>query len=582
MVIIHKVFSLLLIVSFVLVGTYAVQPTNAQTIFIQDGDLIRATGTVDIYIVKIVQNKQFKRLILNPTIFESYGHLRWENVKDVSQATLNQYTTSNLVIEVYPNLEPVSGNVYALFPEGDVGVKRLVVGGSYDNNSVYYINHIEAGEGFYRTGQPITLSGSGTTQTQITQPTNIPPPPTQPDPQPTQEQPNQRRVDTHTNPDGSYEKLYTGDDGRLDYIDSYSADGVKKYTYHKRTRKAQEAGRSITQYYDSNGYIIQPIALPEPTDADDRAYLVKNIIARNTKQECSTNLLGIGDIIGNLAVPQYLCIRYGDPNRNYWAGGLYSDGFVFVVGETVSYRNTLVHELCHAWQDHYLSVTDRGYIGGRNFSFDNSSAGKEFIKILGFVRETHYNTTEWFLPQNSPYLGVYSQHRLRQTPTEMSAEICMLFIMGHHDGNGNDGYYAAFNNPKIRQWFEKYVVNIADIPVLPEAQDPRIIVEFDENGVLTDKHYFTDDFRWERSETFCRGSSSMICGLAYYYPNSDQVSQKQFTVYYHNTTTPRKITYRRNDRPNSWERMEYYDRDGNKTKTEYYDDDFNIIRTENH
>ena len=58
---------------------------------------------IDIYIVKITGSKLFKRLILNPTIFESYGHLRWEDVISVSPQTLNQYRTSDLVREVYPD-----------------------------------------------------------------------------------------------------------------------------------------------------------------------------------------------------------------------------------------------------------------------------------------------------------------------------------------------------------------------------------------------------------------------------------------------------------------------------------------------
>ena len=49
------------------------------------GDLIRnpnAEGDAkyDIYIVKLVGEKKFKRLILSPHVFDSYGHLNWDNV----------------------------------------------------------------------------------------------------------------------------------------------------------------------------------------------------------------------------------------------------------------------------------------------------------------------------------------------------------------------------------------------------------------------------------------------------------------------------------------------------------------------
>ena len=80
--------------------TNAQQPLLISTQTIQDGDLIRAQGTDDIYIVKIINNKQFKRLIINPDIFDSYGHLEWSNVQDVSQITIDSYQTSNLVRRV--------------------------------------------------------------------------------------------------------------------------------------------------------------------------------------------------------------------------------------------------------------------------------------------------------------------------------------------------------------------------------------------------------------------------------------------------------------------------------------------------
>ena len=73
-------------------------PLLISTQTIQDGDLIRATATNDVYIVKIINEKRFKRLIINPDIFESYGHLEWENVQDVSQICCWIVTqTSNLV-----------------------------------------------------------------------------------------------------------------------------------------------------------------------------------------------------------------------------------------------------------------------------------------------------------------------------------------------------------------------------------------------------------------------------------------------------------------------------------------------------
>ena len=113
---------------------------------ILDGDIIRNPNTegiaqFDIYIVKIIGDKKFRRLILSPTVFESYDHLRWEDVKLVSQDTMNLYTISNLVrcINDY--------KVYQLFPSGDTGSKRHLDMSAaeferqgYDWDSVYIIN----------------------------------------------------------------------------------------------------------------------------------------------------------------------------------------------------------------------------------------------------------------------------------------------------------------------------------------------------------------------------------------------------------------------------------------------------------
>lgn len=74
--------------------------------FLPEGALIRASGTLDVWIVKYSGEKQFRRLILSPHVFDSYEHLRWEDILDVSQATVDSFTESALVradggIDVY-------------------------------------------------------------------------------------------------------------------------------------------------------------------------------------------------------------------------------------------------------------------------------------------------------------------------------------------------------------------------------------------------------------------------------------------------------------------------------------------------
>ena len=113
---------------------------------IVDGDLIRnlnaeGMASLDIYIVKLVGTKKFKRLILSPHVFESYEHLNWEDVKDVNQETMDVYTISNLIRAVGDD------KVYELFPSGDTGTKKWLnitaeefVNQGYDSNSIYEIN----------------------------------------------------------------------------------------------------------------------------------------------------------------------------------------------------------------------------------------------------------------------------------------------------------------------------------------------------------------------------------------------------------------------------------------------------------
>lgn len=147
-------------------GVIALAPV-AQAATIVDGSLIRnpnAAGDAkfDVYVVKLMGTQKFKRLILNPAIFNSYGNLfKWSNIMTVDQAMMDAYTTSALVrIET-------DAKVYALAPAGDVGSKSwmnvsadtfVAAGGVW--NSVYTINGID--------GAGYTAAGDLTTQAQVT------------------------------------------------------------------------------------------------------------------------------------------------------------------------------------------------------------------------------------------------------------------------------------------------------------------------------------------------------------------------------------------------------------------------------
>ncbi|MEA2097511.1 MAG: hypothetical protein U9P70_00290, partial [Patescibacteria group bacterium] len=126
---------------------------------IADGALIKSDATnsdgtptyesLDIYIVKIVGTKQFKRLVLNPTVFESYGHLNYGDVQTITQAEMDTYTTSSLVrVDTDPEEK-----VYAMAPDGDIGSKgwvnltstQFVDEAGSDPESIYTINSVDGG-----------------------------------------------------------------------------------------------------------------------------------------------------------------------------------------------------------------------------------------------------------------------------------------------------------------------------------------------------------------------------------------------------------------------------------------------------
>lgn len=106
------------------------QPSSANAATILDGDLIKnpdAAGELknDVYIVKIVPSagsgqveKRFKRLLLSPHVFESYGHLSWDQIKYVSQSTMNLYPTSDLVRCYDPERGINDPKVYKLTHDG--------------------------------------------------------------------------------------------------------------------------------------------------------------------------------------------------------------------------------------------------------------------------------------------------------------------------------------------------------------------------------------------------------------------------------------------------------------------------------
>ena len=149
--------------SKVISDTINYQPKATDEISsLHDGDLIQnpqATGLAkyDVYVIKIVGAKKFKRLILNPKVFESYGdqfdHNQngnpWDDIQKVSQATLDAFQTSNLVRCFDPSIGLDDPKVYQLSPNGDQGTKHWLdmtpqqFEQSHDWDAIFIINRVE-------------------------------------------------------------------------------------------------------------------------------------------------------------------------------------------------------------------------------------------------------------------------------------------------------------------------------------------------------------------------------------------------------------------------------------------------------
>ena len=91
---------------FFVSSAHAVSPADYGLV---EGDLISASGSSDPDIY-IVNQYGYKRLFLNPTIFNFYGHLKWSNVRSVSSTTRDAFPTSGL----FRNCEANDPKVYGV------------------------------------------------------------------------------------------------------------------------------------------------------------------------------------------------------------------------------------------------------------------------------------------------------------------------------------------------------------------------------------------------------------------------------------------------------------------------------------
>lgn len=111
---------------------------SANASSIPEGAIVKTANNPDVYIIKYNNGKQYKRLVLNPLVFKSYGHLKWSNLLTISDSEMNSFVVSDLVrVDGVPV-------VYQLVPEGDIGGKYLLTStDGYDLDAVYTINNVD-------------------------------------------------------------------------------------------------------------------------------------------------------------------------------------------------------------------------------------------------------------------------------------------------------------------------------------------------------------------------------------------------------------------------------------------------------
>ncbi len=93
-----KKLSLVLVVLALFVGNIfvtnkSINAAKPSDFGLKEGDVISATGDPDVY---IVNDFGYKRLFVNPQIFNLYGHLGWDKIKKVSPAIRDAFITSGL------------------------------------------------------------------------------------------------------------------------------------------------------------------------------------------------------------------------------------------------------------------------------------------------------------------------------------------------------------------------------------------------------------------------------------------------------------------------------------------------------
>ena len=399
---------------------------------LSDGDLVRATGTDDVFIIKKVRNTYYKRLILNPAIFESYGHLHWEDVQEVNKSLLNKIKTSNLVRHID------GGAVYALFAHGDTGLKRHIQmtpqqfrESGYTWDMVYDINEKEAGPDFYKTGTPIT-SSTQTRTTNIAVPDNL--------------------VLVGSNSSNRTPSTTSRITPRV-LPDHLLGNVIAK-------ARKQNRGHCFEEMFGAEQVVGNSIQVPpnlcvkitRKTFTNPNALRVEGSYYHQTRGTATTIKSTI-----------FLTISAGNTYKTHRQNRLRSVAL-----------GVMVHELCHANQNYHAQVS--GASGKRTRSngtvyyvnpWHNSPAGQKFVEITEYIEPGEMGLYKKPTQSNLPfhqyeYYGYSSKARAnRSNAVEFAAEVCTFFFLNQSGFKksrySDEATNAVLNHQPLRDWFNEYV-----------------------------------------------------------------------------------------------------------------------------
>ena len=114
-----------------------------------DGDVARIGTAAEVYIIKIVGANKYKRHIVSPEVFNSYGHLNWSAIKSVSD--LNAYSLSAWVrSNTGPNETPAATDkVYEVNADSTMHWLNMTAAQFYarggSDEAIYNVNDGELG-----------------------------------------------------------------------------------------------------------------------------------------------------------------------------------------------------------------------------------------------------------------------------------------------------------------------------------------------------------------------------------------------------------------------------------------------------